>query len=207
MKEEELKQLNKIDYEYEFKEFDLLCDKAKIYFFDDLLKQGSLNYKIYNYSFFDKKLTPIEQIFNIAYRLYLDSYKWAIHNNTTSINSFLEIPIENMLQEELISQQEIFYKDKKYIADFVIDFTRNTADGESYVYSKINNLKYVIELDGYAYHTNKKQVNYDYERENDLKELGYIVIRFTGSQIYNEPYTCIYKLVNIIINDIKKAVR
>lgn len=43
----------------------------------------------------------------------------------------------------------------------------------------------------------------DYEREQDLQTAGYKVIRFMGSQVYNKPYSCIEKLITIIINDIK----
>ena len=37
-------------------------------------------------------------------------------------------------------------------------------------------------------------MNYDYERENELKLAGYDIMRFTGSQVYNNPLECIEKI-------------
>ena len=47
-------------------------------------------------------------------------------------------------------------------------------------------------------------MNYDYERENKLKKIGYNVIRFTGSQIYNHPMETVNDLLEIIKRDIDK---
>lgn len=89
------------------------------------------------------------------------------------------LSINNIDDIKMFSQ----YKVKKYCVDFYIEY---------------NGKKYAIELDGFDYHSNKKQMNYDYKREQDLNELGYRVIRFTGSQVFNSPFDCAIKLLNII---------
>ena len=106
----------------------------------------------------------------------------------------------------LKEQHLIQYKDKKYIADFAIDFNLIDEDDEEYLLDKtyLRKHKYVIELDGHDYHKTKQQMSADYERENNLKELGYSVIRFTGSQVYNNPLSCVDKMITIIANDIDK---
>ena len=38
--------------------------------------------------------------------------------------------------------------------------------------------------------------------EELLKKLGYKVVRFTGSQIYKHPLSCVDILITIILNDI-----
>ena len=58
--------------------------------------------------------------------------------------------------------------------------------------------KLIIECDGFDYHSNKKQMTYDYKRENNLKLNGYDIIRFTGSQIYNDPMDCVKKIMKYI---------
>lgn len=59
----------------------------------------------------------------------------------------------------------------------------------------------VIETDGKNWHSSKKQMNHDYKRENDLKLAGYDVMRFTGSQVYNKPFDCIYAVMDYVMNN------
>lgn len=160
-----------------------LCNRAK----EILLQWYRLNTNtscvlnfIYNYLYtnFDKKLTPIEQIFQIAYHFYL------------SIND--SISDKNMFLENIVYQKEVYYKDKMYIADFIIDISEKN--------------KYIIELDGFNYHSTKAQMNYDYERENNLKKIGFKVIRFTGSQVYNKPLKTIHDLFTLILNDLNREI-
>lgn len=200
---------NGIRNEYQIELIKGMCDKAKMYAIDYLLNKKenvnsmcdlSLNYEIYN-----PELSPIEQIFQVVYYQYVNELWFWQKENINCINE--QIPTHYLFMEELESQKEILYKDKKYVADFVIDFSKKCVGGKlkgEYVYPTLSSLKYVIELDGYEYHSKKHQMNYDYERENNLKELGYTVVRFTGSQVYKEPYTCVDKLISIIFEDSKR---
>lgn len=123
-------------------------------------------------------LTPIEQIFYVAYNLYVHEIDLWQNDNSNLFSNL-----------DLIYQKKVTYENNKYIIDFVINF---------------NNIDYAIELDGKEYHSSTKQINYDYQRERDLQNLGYKIIRFTGSQIYNSPFTCIDELFNILICDYSK---
>lgn len=126
------------------------------------------------------ELTPIEQIFAVA----------------------LETRIKNSkkLDHELLyaSQYEIRpkYTNNRYVVDFIIYGIR----GEK-------GLKpLVIELDGKEYHSSKEQINYDYKRANELLRAGYIVMRFSGSQVYNGATACVRQAIQTFyeINDIKR---
>jgi len=55
----------------------------------------------------------------------------------------------------------------------------------------IPHIKMVIEIDGHEYHKTKEQRTSDAKRERDLEELGWYVIRFTGSEIYKNVDKCI----------------
>lgn len=202
----EIIDLMQFDEQYEEydKFFNSLCDRAKQLLVRQLIFDnidGSsvpCNLQIYYYENIIH-LTPIEQIFYVAYLIFVsDILCYEVDD--------MDIPFNISLLEELSSQTKIKYKNKTYIADFVIDYTRIGTKGTP-IYPRLQKLKYVIELDGYDYHCTKKQMQNDYERENNLKELGYKVVRFTGSQIYKEPYTCIEKLINIIVNDIEKELK
>lgn len=141
-------------------------------------------------------LSPAEQIFTVAFCIH---YAWYTKDRDSFTMSSIEWAFD--------CQHVIKYKDKKYIADFVIDFNLiNEEDGGRFFEQnpQFKNLKYVIEIDGHEYHSKKHQMAADYERENNLKELGYSVIRFTGSQVYNNPLSCVDKMISIIVNDIDK---
>lgn len=168
-----------------------ICDKSKEY-----LMIESLKYFTHYEDITDiMDLTPIEQIFYICYKIYIQTYKMC------KFDEIFENPFAHF--DSLINKQvKADYKDNQYIIDFTIDFSRKNIYGH-YIYPKYKNFKYAIELDGIEYHSNKEQINYDYKRENDLKLLGYNVIRFTGSQIYNNPNECIDKITDIILNDLE----
>lgn len=124
--------------------------------------------------------SPIEQIFITAFDIYI------LLNNKENIY--------------LIEQEEEKYKNKKYYIDFVFkadDYLSNLV-----LRDKIKNHKYklAIECDGYEFHQKtKEQVEKDNEREFDLKMLGYDVLRFSGTQIYNNPLKCAEDTYNYII--------
>ena len=188
------------EFDFAFSEYSAMCEKAKSFVFNYLLLQK--DNEIYldmfsNYEVFNSKLTPIEQIFYVAFRLYTADF-------STDITQKMIIPFNAMLNEEIAPQQEVICEGKKYIIDFSIDFSRKCVGSDRYVYPELKDFKYAVELDGYNYHSNKKQMEYDYERENDLKKVGYTVIRFTGSQIYNKPLSCVDTLLTIIANDINQ---
>lgn len=112
-------------------------------------------------------LTPVEQMFEQTFRFWCD-----------------------IIGDEdfgLIEQAEIESHGNKYIVDFLFDASSEWNEN----LCKDASIKVAIEIDGHDYHhTSKKQVAHDYERENNLKLDGYEILRFTGSQIYNEPFKC-----------------
>lgn len=68
------------------------------------------------------------------------------------------------------------------------------------------NYKLIIECDGYEFHQKtRQQVQKDNEREYDLKMAGYEILRFSGSQIYNEPLKCAEDTYNYIMKKIKEG--
>ena len=178
-------------------EVDLLCDKAK----ECLLKyyvRTCDDANIYIYGIVCPNLSPIEQIYKISYFATLTDME-------TTEDEIFGISLGDLFKEELQEQTPIKYNNKTYIADFVIDFSKKDKDGH-FVYPKISDLIYVIELDGFEYHSNKQQMANDYEREQSIMELGYKVIRFTGSQIYNSAEDCVKKTISIIYKDIIKQI-
>lgn len=56
----------------------------------------------------------------------------------------------------------------------------------------------IIELDGHEYHKTKKQRTADARRERNLQELGWRVIRFTGTEIYQDAQDCVEQVKRLI---------
>lgn len=102
------------------------------------------------------------------------------------INSYkIESPIEQILYQKIyriglfkiIPQYNIDY----YIVDFLI---RDDEDKDILV----------IECDGFEYH-NKFYMQRDYERQRYLQLKGYLFMRFTGSEIYNNVDECAREII------------
>jgi very-short-patch-repair endonuclease len=132
------------------------------------------------YSF--EELTPIEQIFNAVICIYKHL-------------------LGDKFYFDFVPQHEIQINEKNYIADFCC--YSFVLDGSEWLMDK----KIVIECDGYESHHTKEQRNRDAYRENDLKLNGYSVIRFTGSQIYNNPYECFEKTLHFIFEENKNCIQ
>ena len=130
--------------------------------------------------------SPIEQIFITAFDLYCEYFR------DTKIYLF--------------SQYEVKCKKKKYIIDFEFhsdDYLEHLLLGDNI---KNDNFKLAIECDGYEFHQKtKEQVQHDNEREFDLKMEGYEVLRFSGTQIYNNPLKCAEDTYNYIIKKIREG--
>lgn len=55
-----------------------------------------------------------------------------------------------------------------------------------------NERRVVVECDGHAFHERtKEQAQRDKSRDRELLMAGWPVMRFTGSEIYRDPYACV----------------
>lgn len=129
--------------------------------------------------------SPIEQIFITAFSIYCK------YTNKEEIY--------------LLSQKEVTCNDKKYFVDFSFEADDYLADLTLGNKIKNTNFKLAIECDGYEFHQKtKEQVKQDNEREFDLKMAGYDVLRFSGTQIFNNPIKCAEDTYNFIMKKIKE---
>lgn len=122
------------------------------------------------------------------------------------IEQLLAIELEDLRLEDIIlynpyidvlaieKQETIRVKNKKYRVDFLIPVSYKNQD----------DITFVIECDGHDFHQKtKKQVEEDNKRQRDLQEVGYEVIRFSGTEIYHKPYQCATAIKNIILSKCK----
>lgn len=92
-------------------------------------------------------------------------------------------------------QYEVVCNGKRYYLDFSIIHYGCLNDDLK------EEFKLAIECDGYEFHQKtKEQVDYDNQREYDLKIQGFEILRFSGREIYNNPMGCAMKVINFIVD-------
>jgi very-short-patch-repair endonuclease len=117
--------------------------------------------------------SPIEQLYGIAL------------NN--KLEKILKIYTNDFFFEP---QQVIKVGVNTYRVDFLLD-----------VFYSGKAFKFIIECDGHEFHQKtKEQVHKDKKRDRDLTSEGYVVIRFTGSEIVQSPLLCARETIQIITN-------
>lgn len=162
--------------------FDCLPDKAKEVFFATIGELAKKEDKrlceicsLWMDDYYECK-SPIEKIFMIAM-------------NFVSVLRSYELK-ENDMGVLVFPQLEIKCENKTYYADFevLIDRIGKTVS-------------VLVECDGYDFHQKtKKQVESDNEREYEIKKQGYDILRFSGSQIYNNPFKCANDVFDYLIS-------
>ncbi len=60
--------------------------------------------------------------------------------------------------------------------------------------------KVAIELDGYEYHNGKEQFTKDRRRHRDLEKAGWRIIRFSGSEVYQDADRCYREASDFVIS-------
>lgn len=92
-------------------------------------------------------------------------------------------------------------KIENYRADFLLTY-KSSFPG----YEKDRQL--IIECDGHDFHDKtKQQASRDKERDREMKKLGYEVFRFTGSDIWNDVYSCAKEAIDMVtgITEMKRV--
>jgi very-short-patch-repair endonuclease len=108
-------------------------------------------------------------------------------------------------EEFMESMLDLFYiiveaqhKVDEYKTDFLIYLTRDIG----YWHKQPMWFKTIIEIDGHDFHERtKKQVSRDKQRERHLVKRGYRVLRFSGSDVYNDSFKCVEEIHEILYSD------
>lgn len=94
---------------------------------------------------------------------------------------------------ELMIESQV--KIEKYRIDF--KFTRKDVDHRAekhFVQSAV-----LVECDGHDFHERtKEQAKRDRAKDRRLQELGFKILRFTGSEIHADPFGCAMQILNFI---------
>lgn len=94
------------------------------------------------------------------------------------------------------AQEEIEIGSNKYRVDFLIDIN----------FYNDSHIKIAVECDGHEFHEKtKEQAQRDKSRDRDLQAHGITVLRFTGSEIYNDTCSCIHDIERVMGRLINEA--
>ena len=161
---------------------------------------------------YDMKEEEIQKVLPENVKKTLDE----ITNNYYSlmVNSLIdcESPIEQLLALKLNEKLYRYYSvqgdievlgnennskikidDKTYRADILLEIAFKNKGK----YTDI--LKLIIECDGHDFHERtKEQVKKDNERTRNLQKAGYEVLRFSGSEIYNNTNKCVNEIIKFV---------
>ena len=87
------------------------------------------------------------------------------------------------------------------IDQYIVDFLIVAINDKDEIVSKL-----IIECDGHDYHNiTKEQAQKDRSRDRKLQSLGYAVLRFTGSEIYNNGIRCAGECLEHLYKNIKSG--
>jgi len=74
-----------------------------------------------------------------------------------------------------------------YRSDILFKITRFWGSKEDPIWGNL-----IVEIDGHEFHDrSKEQASRDRQRDRELILEGYTVLRFTGSDVYNDPERCV----------------
>lgn len=162
--------------------FNKLCDRSKKLVLD-LLSSGETRYieclsKSANCGFdYTKCKSPMEELYWLAFNIV--RFDPSIYEDENGDLFYLK------------PQHKIEINRNVYYADFLVC---ELAD------EKMTETNLIIEIDGHDFHEKtKEQVKRDKERELELKMAGYDILRFSGSQVYQQPCNCAFKTINYYI--------
>lgn len=98
-------------------------------------------------------------------------------------------------------QAEVEHKSKTYRVDFMVSMEKYEDKIQDVIQKDI-----VVECDGHEFHQKtKEQVKHDNEREMQIKLAGYDVLRFSGTQIYENPMKCANDIIDYALTKIRRA--
>lgn len=154
-----------------------------------------------------------EKVVSKIYKEYMDILKH-YDDNLKYCLEMCESPIEQLLRLELEKSNIVFTN--KYNPYIDIVQIENQAeiicDGNKYrvdflipvIYKNQENKCFIIECDGHEFHQKtKEQIKKDNIRTRNLQKLGYEIIRFSGSEIWNDAYKCVLEIKKIIFSKCK----
>lgn len=116
-------------------------------------------------------------------------------------SSFAGDPLMNY-QLDIVAQPEIKIDKKRYRPDFLLTMSQAIKiEGTQYVRS----FECYIECDGHDYHERTKaQAKNDRTKDRAFMNEGIQLIRYTGSEIYNDSFACAMEIERFMFKNLEE---
>ncbi|TET76024.1 MAG: DUF559 domain-containing protein [Candidatus Cloacimonadota bacterium] len=98
-----------------------------------------------------------------------------------------------MKKEKIPAERKLFVREER--RTYCLDFGLFCREG-----------KIDVECDGEAYHSSREALNKDRMRNNELASYGWLVLRFTGTEINKDAKACV-RQIKKVINSLKGVER
>lgn len=98
-----------------------------------------------------------------------------------------------MKKEKIPAERQLFVREER--RTYFLDFGLFCREG-----------KIDVECDGEAYHSSREALNKDRMRNNELASYGWLVLRFTGTEINKDAKACV-RQIKKVINSLKGVER
>lgn len=128
----------------------------------------------------------------------LDALQHLLKDAGSPIEQLMALALDNWMCETKLNyhiepQAPIEVNSKRYRVDLLVEIHQGDKCTE-----------FAIECDGHNFHEKtKEQARRDKERERALQARGLTVIRFTGSEIWRNPFRCAEDAVRIILGGVE----
>lgn len=127
-----------------------------------------------------------------------------------SVKDNAESPIEKMLGYQLVLEAMVFKEtfliesiDVWCQDEFKFGSKVYRADLTLYIRNEQKDYVFIIECDGHEFHEKtKEQAKRDKSRDRAFMRNGFRVVRFTGSEIFNDTKACIEELFRIVEREV-----
>lgn len=142
----------------------------------------ALTYQEFTQGLFDRCQSPIEELLLAALLCQMQSGEVEWHYSDGSEGKpFIGVFADAFIQASV----------GKYRPDFL--FVKQRPDG--------NGERIVVECDGHDYHERTKaQARHDKSRDRWMVQQGIKVLRFTGSEIFNDPEACAAQIYEVVMS-------
>ena len=135
--------------------------------------------------------SPIERLFCIGLWTFVDLRDWEyVGFSSVVVRRGGQIISEQ--DSEIVAKRgtillEYQKKELSWLADFVLSVP-------SY-----SNKKLIVECDGHQFHERtKEQAERDRSRDREAQAEGYLILRFTGSELYRDPLKCVREVLGAL---------
>ena len=134
----------------------------------------------------------VEQILDVLMNMHKGKLLMAVDRCESPIEQLMALVLNEM--KTIYHEHRFVVAPQAHVGPYRVDFKLMAADG-----NKIGK-QIIVECDGHDFHEKtKEQAKKDKQRDRYLQQQGYQVLRFTGSEIWANPFKCAEEVIQVLL--------